>query len=189
MAPRAVPMSRSALAEAPPEPRRHRLRALRTIRGVGVVRWNARGRAPWPMTEVDIPVDISELSDQLAGRVVAELAQPNPDMILLRFTDGEALAIRPVDEGVEVVLQRPRGGRGGGSNATRRQREYLQFIKRYMHRFGVAPAEADIQRHFLVSAPSVNQMIRTLERRGFISRDRDSFGKTVPRSIRVIWED
>jgi repressor LexA len=64
----------------------------------------------------------------------------------------------------------------------------LEFIKRYMHRFGVSPAETDIQRHFLVSAPSVNQMIRTLERRGFISRDRHWFGQTVPRSIRVVWD-
>jgi hypothetical protein len=41
----------------------------------------------------------------------------------------------------------------------------------------------------LVSAPSVNQMIRTLERRGFIARDRDWFGQTMPRSIRVLWDD
>lgn len=94
-----------------------------------------------------MPLDITELSDRLAGRVVAELAQPAPDSILVRFTDGQALAIRPVDEGVEAVLQRPRGGRGGGSNPTRRQREYVEFIKRYVHRFGVAPAKSDIQRH------------------------------------------
>jgi len=34
----------------------------------------------------------------------------------------------------------------------------------------------------------VNQMIRTLEKKGFISRDRDWFGQTVPRSIRVLWD-
>ncbi|MDX1430754.1 MAG: MarR family transcriptional regulator, partial [Rhodothermales bacterium] len=64
----------------------------------------------------------------------------------------------------------------------------LNFIRRYMDRFGRSPAETDIQRHFLVSAPSVNQMVRTLERRGFIERDRDGFGQTVPRSIRVLWD-
>jgi DNA-binding MarR family transcriptional regulator len=57
-----------------------------------------------------------------------------------------------------------------------------------MHRNGISPAETDIRVHFQVSAPSVNQMIRTLERRGFITRDRDWFGQTVPRSIRVLWE-
>jgi repressor LexA len=67
-----------------------------------------------------------------------------------------------------------------------RQREYLEFLVRYLARFGHSPAEADIQRHFMVSAPSVNQMMRTLERRGFITRGRDIFGQVIPRSIRVI---
>ena len=40
----------------------------------------------------------------------------------------------------------------------------------------------DIGRHFLVSAPSVNQMIQALERRGFITRQRG-----VPRSIRLVY--
>jgi DNA-binding MarR family transcriptional regulator len=57
-----------------------------------------------------------------------------------------------------------------------------------MSRYGVSPAEADIQTHFFVSAPSVNNMIRTLERRGFITRSRDFFGQTEPRSIRVLWD-
>jgi repressor LexA len=69
-----------------------------------------------------------------------------------------------------------------------RQREYLESIKKYMHRFSLALAETDVQRHFLVSAPSVNQMMRTLERRGFITRQKDRFGQTLPRSIRVLWD-
>jgi len=55
-----------------------------------------------------------------------------------------------------------------------------------MARFGVAPAESDMQRHFMVSAPSVNQMIKGLERRGYITRRRDFTGHAVPRSIRVV---
>ena len=125
-------------------------------------------------------------------RVVAELTHPAPDAIVLRFTSGDVLVIRPKGDGYEAILHRP-GSRGlpsgRGDGPTRRPREYLDFIKRYMHRFGVSPAEADIQEHFLVSAPSVNQMIRTLERRRFIARDRDWFGQTVPRSIRVLWDD
>ncbi|MBI4728399.1 MAG: hypothetical protein HY775_02720 [Acidobacteria bacterium] len=50
-----------------------------------------------------------------------------------------------------------------------------------MQRFGRSPAESDIQRHFLVSAPSVNQMVQMLERQGFIERERG-----VPRSIRLV---
>ena len=64
---------------------------------------------------------------------------------------------------------------------TSRQREYLEFIKKYMLQFGISPAESDIQRHFLVSAPSVNSMVQALERHGFIMRQRG-----VPRSIRLV---
>jgi len=53
---------------------------------------------------------------------------------------------------------------------TATQGRYLGFIHRYQAKFGRAPAEADIQRHMLVAAPSVNQMMRTLERKGLIAR-------------------
>ena len=36
--------------------------------------------------------------------------------------------------------------------------------------FGRAPAEADMQRHFGVTPPSVHQMVIGLERNGFITR-------------------
>src|ERR1043165_9184788 len=49
------------------------------------------------------------------------------------------------------------------------QGKYLAFIQRYFSKYGVAPAYSDIQRHFLVSAPSVNTMMQTLTRRGLIS--------------------
>jgi Mn-dependent DtxR family transcriptional regulator len=41
------------------------------------------------------------------------------------------------------------------------------------------PAEADLQRHFGVSPPSVHQMILTLERRGLIKRQPSYGGKWV----------
>ena len=53
---------------------------------------------------------------------------------------------------------------------TKKQGQYLAFIYYYMKLNGCAPAEADIQRYFRVSGPSVHQMIVTLERRGFITR-------------------
>ena len=53
---------------------------------------------------------------------------------------------------------------------TPRQGKYLAFIHHYLRRFGCSPAESDIQRHFLVSAPTVNQMIKRLERLGLIAR-------------------
>ena len=45
---------------------------------------------------------------------------------------------------------------------TEKQGQYLAFIYVYSRMFRQAPAEADIQRHFRVSPPSVHQMIITL---------------------------
>jgi len=53
---------------------------------------------------------------------------------------------------------------------TPRQLEFLTFIAGYILLMRVPPAEADIQKHFQISPPSVHQMILTLEKRGFISR-------------------
>nr|MDT0667041.1 hypothetical protein [Micromonospora sp. DSM 115978] len=53
---------------------------------------------------------------------------------------------------------------------TEKQGQYLAFIYTYAHMFRHPPAEADIQRHFQVTPPSVHQMILTLERNGLISR-------------------
>jgi len=138
--------------------------------------------------EASARLDAGSLSKQIAGRVVAEVTQPAPGSIAIHFADGATLTVQQRGEGIGVGLSKVEGsGRQApsGPQPTRRQVEYLEFIKKYMHRYGVAPAETDIQAHFLVSAPSVNQMVRTLERRGFISRSRDWFGRTVPRSIRV----
>ena len=53
---------------------------------------------------------------------------------------------------------------------TAKQGQYLSFIYYYTLINRCAPAELDIQKFFRVSAPSVHQMILTLERGGLISR-------------------
>ena len=53
---------------------------------------------------------------------------------------------------------------------TKRQGQYLAFIHGYTQLHGCSPAQADIQRHFKVSPPSVHQMVLTLERRGLLRR-------------------
>ena len=53
---------------------------------------------------------------------------------------------------------------------TARQGQYLAFIHAYRRLHGRAPAEADIQRFFRVSPPSVHQMILKLEQAGLITR-------------------
>ena len=63
---------------------------------------------------------------------------------------------------------------------TEKQGQYLAFIYMYALVNGRPPAEADMQRFFEVSPPSVHSMIIELERRGLISRL-----PRQPRSIEV----
>ena len=53
---------------------------------------------------------------------------------------------------------------------TEKQGQYLSFIYNYTKINDRAPAEADIQRYFRVTPPTVHQMILTLEQKGFIHR-------------------
>jgi Mn-dependent DtxR family transcriptional regulator len=64
---------------------------------------------------------------------------------------------------------------------TKLQGQYLAFIVAYAKLNRRAPAEADFQRYFSVTPPSVHNMIVTLERRGLIKR---TPGR--PRSIEVV---
>ena len=53
---------------------------------------------------------------------------------------------------------------------TEKQGQYLAFIYTYILLNRQPPAEADFQRFFCVTPPSVHQMIKQLERLGFIRR-------------------
>jgi len=53
---------------------------------------------------------------------------------------------------------------------TGKQGQYLAFIHAYTLINRLPPAEADLQRFFCVSAPSVHQMIVKLEQLGLIRR-------------------
>jgi len=61
---------------------------------------------------------------------------------------------------------------------TEKQGQYLAFIYAYTCITGQPPAEADLQRFFAVTAPSVHQMVLTLERAALIKR--------TPRTARSI---
>jgi Mn-dependent DtxR family transcriptional regulator len=53
---------------------------------------------------------------------------------------------------------------------TEKQGQYLAFIWAYTRVLGRPPAEADLERHFRVSPPTVHQMVLALERAGLIRR-------------------
>jgi DNA-binding MarR family transcriptional regulator len=80
------------------------------------------------------------------------------------MSQNSGAAHRPIDQGF-----------------TEKQGQYLAFIYTYSHMFRRPPAEADIQRHFQVSPPSVHQMIITLERNGLIRRQ-----PGVSRSMQIL---
>ena len=64
---------------------------------------------------------------------------------------------------------------------TPKQGQYLAFIHLYTRLNRRPPAEADMQRYFRVSPPSVHHMLVTLERTGLIRRQ-----PRVARSIEVL---
>jgi len=53
---------------------------------------------------------------------------------------------------------------------TKRQGQYLAFIYYYKKIHGCPPAEADMQKYFRVSPPTMHQMVVTLEKKGLIEK-------------------
>lgn len=118
---------------------------------------------------------------RLKGKQVEEVVLDSGKRLSVMFSGGTALVIgisagKLTTEIIQDVAQTS----NAQETPTKRQLEYLLFIAKYIRRYGRAPAESDIERHFLVSAPSVNQMMQMLERRRFISRQ-----PGVPRSARI----
>jgi repressor LexA len=64
---------------------------------------------------------------------------------------------------------------------TEKQGQYLAFIESYMAMHGRAPAEAELQRFFGTTPPTIHQMILKLEEKGLISRIPGQ-----PRSIKLL---
>lgn len=67
------------------------------------------------------------------------------------------------------------------SEFTEKQGQYLAFIYYYTKLNGQPPAEADMQRYFRTTPPTVHQMILRLEEKGFIART-----PGMARSIRLL---
>lgn len=127
-------------------------------------------------------LDSESLTRLLKDRQVAHAVVKGAHEVTLHFSDGTVLSLEARSD---VLLLRVEGAptpeaQDTSERPTKRQLEYLTFISKYIDHFRRAPAESDIQRHFFVSAPTVNQMMQMLERRGFITRQ-----PGVARSIRI----
>ncbi len=64
---------------------------------------------------------------------------------------------------------------------TEKQGQYLAFVYNYSKIHGRAPAEADLERYFKTTPPTIHQMILKLEKKGLITR-----APGQPRSIRLV---
>lgn len=127
------------------------------------------------------PPPSQTLSHRLRGRRLSQVVIESRQRLRLEFADGTLLHVSAESDGLTARIENPAcRPRGKTKHPTERQFEYLAFIARYIERFGRAPAESDMQRHFLVSAPSIHEMMKMLERRGFITRQ-----PGVARSIRL----
>jgi hypothetical protein len=125
-------------------------------------------------------MSIDDISKAASGKCISGVSRPDEKSVAIHLTDGTTLLVERQRQGLAVTVEAD-APRAPGLQPTLRQGEYLDFIKKYIARFGVSPAESDIQRHFMVSGPSAHQMVVTLERLGFITREMG-----VPRSIRIV---
>ena len=128
-------------------------------------------------------MDINKIASRVSGKCISDLTVPEKGRLAIHFVDGSALLIEglPGDLAIDFASDKRTSECPVAIQPTSRQQEYLEFINKYMTHFGFSPAESDIQRHFLVSAPSVNPMMQALERHGFVMRQRG-----VGRSIRLV---
>ncbi|GHU04549.1 hypothetical protein FACS1894158_05090 [Betaproteobacteria bacterium] len=120
------------------------------------------------------------ITAQLQGHDLSHVRRDKHNQLTLHFSDGRVLTVEAATEELALSITHIATKPATDLRPTKRQFEYLTFIAKYISRFGRAPAESDIERHFLVSAPSVNQMMKMLERKGFIARK-----PNTPRSIQM----
>ena len=139
-----------------------------------------------PRIAVTRPVlNADSLTRSLQGQQVSHVTAGEVRQLVIHFSNGTTLVVEAGATELKTAAKYPKAPSPtqDARQPTKRQFEYLAFIAKYIARFGGAPAESDIERHFLVTAPSVNQMMQALERHGFITRQRG-----VPRSVRICIE-
>src|SRR4030088_1757347 len=93
-------------------------------------------------------VDVEEITSRVSGKRVSSLEMLDDGRSTMLFVDGWTLGIEPLD-GKLALKPAPEADSRKCPAAvwpTPRQRESLEFLAQYMERFGVSPAESDIQR-------------------------------------------
>lgn len=114
-----------------------------------------------------------QLVEQTANSAQSILDGDRLGQTFLRLEGGLAGSADP-----GAHLLRPAASRVGYSA---KQGQYLAFAYYYHKLHRRPPAESDFQAYFGVSPPAVHDMLKTLERRGYIART-----KGAPRSLRLL---
>ena len=125
---------------------------------------NARGHGPLVCLELDGDEieDFLDAFEHTANSAQNEVAM---DRLGQAFTRVEAGFAGETDPGWHML--RPALSRLDMSS---KQGQYVAFIQTYMRVHRRAPAESEIQQYFHATPPSVHGMLKTLQRKGFISR-------------------
>jgi DNA-binding MarR family transcriptional regulator len=111
------------------------------------------------------------LTQRLRGKTVAEVNSRDLAEVEIRFTDGTRLCVEKAESGFTLSIPSEPGSALAAEPFSAKQGQYLAFIHSYSKLNGRPPAEAEIQRFFNVTPPSVHQMILKLESRGLINRE------------------
>ena len=128
--------------------------------------------------------------------VVVYVSDDKPDTLVAEFTINKARQIDVVDRIAgefrfwvgnydQSTISFPdtssRGAQKQRGRYTLKQGQYLAFIYYYTKLNGYPPAEADMQRYFKTTPPTVHGMVVQLEKKGFIEKKPNE-----PRSIRLL---
>jgi len=93
---------------------------------------------------------------QLKGAQVNGVMVNSADRLVIELMDGRLLAVTWQPEGLQTQVIDPSANDDADARPrpTKRQLDYLLFIRKYITRYGRAPAESDIEKHFLVAHPA-----------------------------------
>jgi hypothetical protein len=116
---------------------------------------------------------LNDAAEKLREGLEDELIMPETPLeaqaVMESAVEAIGAALRRLEYAAPAKRSSARPPPGG---PTRRQGQFLAFIREYMmrNRDGAAPSHADFQRFFDLTPPSVNSMLVRLEQRGFIRR-------------------
>jgi len=95
---------------------------------------------------------VDNISKAVSGKCILDVTRPDGESLIIHFADRSTLLVERRGRKLSVALGASADSlpeRASGPLPTLRQGEYLDFIKKYISRFGVSPAESDKALHGL----------------------------------------